>query len=71
MPNDTPIDDTLGIEIDGRAFRARKGQMVIEVADANFTRAGRSQPRCFASRSAAMADSPASRWQASSAEGSA
>ena len=32
---DTPIDDTLGIEIDGRAFRARKGQMVIEVADAN------------------------------------
>ena len=28
-------DDTLGIEIDGRAFRARKGQMVIEVADAN------------------------------------
>ena len=32
---DTPIDDTLGIEIDGRACRARKGQMVIEVADAN------------------------------------
>ena len=28
-------DDTLGIEIDGRACRARKGQMVIEVADAN------------------------------------
>ena len=35
MPDDTPSDDTLGIEIDGRAFRARKGQMVIEVADAN------------------------------------
>ena len=35
MPDDTPSDGTLGIEIDGRAFRARKGQMVIEVADAN------------------------------------
>ena len=40
MPDDTlseapPGDDTLGIEIDGRPFRARKGQMVIEVADAN------------------------------------
>ena len=32
---DTPSRDTLGIEIDGRACRARKGQMVIEVADAN------------------------------------
>ena len=28
-------DDTLSIEIDGRACRARKGQMLIEVADAN------------------------------------
>ena len=28
-------DDTLTIEIDGRAFQARKGQMLIEVADAN------------------------------------
>ena len=28
-------DDTLSIEIDGRPFRARKGQMVIEVTDAN------------------------------------
>ena len=28
-------DDTLSIEIDGRPFPARKGQMVIEVADAN------------------------------------
>jgi len=28
-------DDTLSIEIDGRPFRARKGQMLIEVADAN------------------------------------
>ena len=28
-------DDTLSIEIDGRAFPARKGQMLIEVADAN------------------------------------
>ena len=28
-------EDTLSIEIDGRPFRARKGQMVIEVADAN------------------------------------
>ena len=28
-------DDTLSIEIDGRAYPARKGQMVIEVADAN------------------------------------
>ena len=35
MPEDTPGDDTLAIEIDGRPFRARKGQMVIEVADAN------------------------------------
>ena len=35
MPDDTPGDDTLAIEIDGRPFRARKGQMVIEVADAN------------------------------------
>ena len=35
MPDDTPSDDTFGIEIDGRAFRARKGRMVIEVADAN------------------------------------
>ena len=32
------IDDTLSIEIDGRPFRARKGQMVIEVADANAHR---------------------------------
>ena len=28
-------DDTLSIEIDGRAYEARKGQMLIEVADAN------------------------------------
>ena len=28
-------DDTLSIEIDGRPFQARKGQMLIEVADAN------------------------------------
>ena len=40
MPEDTlseapPGDDTLAVEIDGRPFRARKGQMVIEVADAN------------------------------------
>ena len=28
-------DDTLSIEIDGRAFQARKGQMLIEVTDAN------------------------------------
>ena len=28
-------DDTISIEIDGRAFPARKGQMLIEVADAN------------------------------------
>ena len=28
-------DDTLSIEIDGRAYPARKGQMLIEVADAN------------------------------------
>ena len=28
-------DDTLNIEIDGRAFQARRGQMLIEVADAN------------------------------------
>ena len=28
-------DDTLNIEIDGRPFPARKGQMLIEVADAN------------------------------------
>ena len=28
-------DDAISIEIDGRACRARKGQMVIEVADAN------------------------------------
>ena len=28
-------DDTLSIEIDGRAYQARKGQMLIEVADAN------------------------------------
>ena len=28
-------DDALTIEIDGRAFQARKGQMLIEVADAN------------------------------------
>ena len=28
-------DDTLSIEIDGRSFQARKGQMLIEVADAN------------------------------------
>ena len=28
-------DDTLSIEIDGRACEARKGQMIIEVADAN------------------------------------
>ena len=28
-------DDTLSIEIDGRPFKARKGQMLIEVADAN------------------------------------
>ena len=28
-------EDTLSIEIDGRPFRARKGQMVIEVTDAN------------------------------------
>ncbi len=28
-------DDTLSIEIDGRTFPARKGQMLIEVADAN------------------------------------
>ena len=35
MPDDTPSDDTLGIEIDGRACRGRKSQMVIEVAGAN------------------------------------
>ena len=35
MSDDTPGNDTLGIEIDGRACRARKGRMVIEVADAN------------------------------------
>ena len=28
-------DDSLSIEIDGRAYQARKGQMLIEVADAN------------------------------------
>ena len=28
-------DDTLSIEIDGRPFQARRGQMLIEVADAN------------------------------------
>ena len=28
-------DDTLSIEIDGRPFKARRGQMLIEVADAN------------------------------------
>ena len=28
-------DDMLGIEIDGLAYEARKGQMLIEVADSN------------------------------------
>ena len=28
-------EDTLSIEIDGRAYQARKGQMIIEVADSN------------------------------------
>ena len=44
---DIPADDQISIEIDGQSYKARKGQMIIEVTDAN----GISVPRfCYHSK---------------------